>query len=111
VLPSNGRFATTLERLARQRNTHRVSFDDVRKTAPQTGRELGVDLDREGPRSRKRQGTSQDASAGTDVDNQIAGLNSGSVEELCRELLTAKKVPRPTATGSRSDGHGRPPCP
>jgi hypothetical protein len=52
----------------------------------------------------------QGARSGTEIENEVAGLNARGANQLRCELATAEKVLAAAATRSRSDGHGRPPC-
>src|SRR2546429_978223 len=73
---SEGKVRHDFELLARERNPQHVVFDDadIGKATPETGDELGVDLNRDHGRSAVDESSCQDASPGTEIENEVAGL-------------------------------------
>jgi hypothetical protein len=102
-----------LEGLSRQWNALRILEADIQLWVPalQALGKIGVDLDGDDTRTGAHERRRQYTGSCTEIENEVAGLNVGSANELRGELATAEKVLAAAATVSRSDGHGRPPCP
>src|SRR5215210_3172869 len=101
------------ERLARERQLQGVSRVDVHRREPlaQPDDEAVVDLHGHDPRRAPQERGGQNAAAGAEVDNEVPALYARSSNQLRCKLATAEKVLAADASGSRSDGHGRPPRP
>jgi hypothetical protein len=70
--------------------------------------ELGIDLDGHDTRAGAYERRREDTGPGTEVENEVVGLNARSANQLRGELATPEKVLAAPAR-SRSNGHGRPP--
>ena len=113
VAPSNGRFATTLNGLARKGDVTSVRAADVcaGKARSEAAGEDGIDLDGDHACACPGERDGERAAAGAEVEDEVAGPNPGRANELRCELATAEEVPAAAASCSRSDGHGKSPCP
>src|SRR6266508_1079520 len=102
-----------LEGFARKRKAEGVGNDDfdVRQTALELGRESQVDLYGDDASRTARQRCRQDAATCAEVEHEVVALNVRSANQLRCKLATAEKVLAAAASCSRSDGHGRLPCP
>ena len=100
-----------LERLGRQPNAPGVALDHVRKAAAEVGRQLTLDLDGNHARARAYERGGQGAGAGPEVEHEVAARDAGGANQIGSEPATAEEVPTASALCSRTDGHGRPPCP
>ena len=109
---SERQIGDNLEPHAREREALQVVLDDSNlwKSPPQAGGQFCVDLHCDHGRSAADERGRQSARSGTEVEDEVFPPNRGSPNKLRCELATAEKVLAASATVSRSDGHGRPPC-